>query len=294
MALLDVLTQVTTIVGLSLVISLVMIVGLDRLPRTRQQLVTRVRIVFPYLVFLGVALGISSVVRSIGPDISWIIDIQLSPYILKFEGDFVAWLQTFQTPVATKYFSAIYVYGYGYLLVFPIIAYALAERLKPLRLLVLAYILNYVIGLVFYIVFVSYGPRNYSIGEGLLYAFWPQAKFLTSEVNVNTNVFPSLHTSLSVTVAILAVMTRDIYRRWVPIAIPLAISVCISTMYLGIHWAADVIAGTFLAVVSVYGGLRLDGYFERGVAASRVRWGAFVQRAKEWWQSYKQGTESST
>jgi len=288
MALFEVLTQVTAVVALALGISLGAVVGFSRVPRTRQQLVAQLRVVIPYLLFLGLALGVTSLVRGVGPDISWAIGFHLSPHIYDIEGKFVAWLQTFQTPVLTTYFSAIYVYGYAYLLVFPIVAYALADRTKPLRLLILAYVLNYVIGLVCYILFIAYGPRNYLVGEGILYSFWPQAQFLTSEVNTNTNVFPSLHTSLSVTIAMLAVMTRDLYRRWVLIAVPIAISVCLSTMYLGIHWAIDVLAGIALAIVSVYGATRLDSHFEQGIAGGRLWFRRGVSAARHWWSTVKE------
>ncbi|MDZ7730656.1 MAG: phosphatase PAP2 family protein [Natrialbaceae archaeon] len=85
----------------------------------------------------------------------------------------------------------------------------------------------------------------------MLYDSYPTYQYLTSEVNRNTNVFPSLHASLATTVALFAVRTREFYPRWVPIAIFLAISVSVSTMYLAIHWATDVIAGVALAVISV-------------------------------------------
>jgi membrane-associated phospholipid phosphatase len=283
MALLEVLTQVTTVVALALGASLVGIVGISRFPRTRQQFVGQFRTVFPYVLFLVVALGLTSALRNIGPDLSWAFGFQLSPLIYDIEGEFVAWLQNFQTSEVTTYFSLIYVYGYAYLLVFPILAYALADRMRPFRLLVLAYVLNYVIGLACYILFIAYGPRNYLVGEGLLYTFWPQSQFLTSEINVNTNVFPSLHTSLSVTVAMLAVKTRDLYPRWPPIAIPLAASVCVSTMYLGIHWGIDVVAGTVLAVISVYGAGQLDGHFENSVRISRRQWASF----RQWWSQQR-------
>lgn len=275
MAFLEVLTQVTTVVALGLGVSIGVIVGVGRVPRTRQQFVRQLRAVFPYLVFLVLALGVTSLIRAVGPDISWSIGYNLSPLIFEIEGKFVAWLQTFQTPTATTYFSLIYVYGYAYLLAFPVIAYGLAERMRPIRVLVLAYVLNYMIGLGLYILFIAYGPRNYLVGEGLLYSIWPESQFLTSQVNVNTNVFPSLHTSLSVTVAMLAVWTRDLYPRWPPVAVVMAASVCLSTMYLGIHWGIDVLAGTALAVISVYGALRLEGPFKNVIDASRTRWQAF-------------------
>jgi membrane-associated phospholipid phosphatase len=81
----------------------------------------------------------------------------------------------------------------------------------------------------------------------LLFTNQPDVILLASEVNEASNVFPSLHTSLSVTVGTFAVLTREEYPRWTPVAVPLSLSVVAATMYLGIHWLTDVVAGFALA-----------------------------------------------
>ncbi|MEY7852253.1 phosphatase PAP2 family protein [Natrarchaeobius sp. A-rgal3] len=165
-------------------------------------------------------------------------------------------LQSFQSPELTSFFVFVYIYGYAFLLLFPFVAYFALDDTEELRTLILAFTANYAIGLVCYIFFIAYGPRNYDLFlfEGLLYDAFPESRMLTNQVNQSTNVFPSLHTSLSMTVFFLAVLTRRKYPVWVPISGVLAISVVVSTMYLGIHWFSDVVAGTILALVSVYVG----------------------------------------
>jgi membrane-associated phospholipid phosphatase len=150
------------------------------------------------------------------------------------------------------------VYGYSFLLVFPLLAGLWLSETTHLRRTVLAYTVNDAVGLLCYLVFVAYGPRNYmpDLVQPLLYDAIPRFQLLTSEVNANTNVFPSLHTSLSVTVILFAWRTRDPYPRWLAIAAVIGVSVVISTMYLGIHWGTDVVAGTVLAVVSFEIGTR--------------------------------------
>jgi membrane-associated phospholipid phosphatase len=69
-------------------------------------------------------------------------------------------------------------------------------------------------------------------------------------------VFPSLHTSLSATVALLAARYRSTAPGWLPIAVIGAASVAVATMYLGIHWLTDVLAGFLLAAFSVGAGAR--------------------------------------
>jgi len=92
-----------------------------------------------------------------------------------------------------------------------------------------------------------------------LYDTNPEYQYLTREVNTSTNVFPSLHTSLSATVAAFAWQTRSEFPKWLPVAVVLAASVAISTMYLGIHWGIDVTAGLLLAALCVTLSHRLVG-----------------------------------
>jgi len=139
------------------------------------------------------------------------------------------------------------------------VLYVIHQGPVPLKVTLLAYILNYGVGLVCYVVFVTYGPRNFmpEAVSSLLYTSWPQSQLLTSEVNVNTNVFPSLHTSLSASVAFLAYRYRDVSSLWLPVSGFGALSIAVSTMYLGIHWLTDVIAGVILAAGCVALSVRL-------------------------------------
>ncbi|MFU8868015.1 phosphatase PAP2 family protein [Natronococcus sp.] len=183
----------------------------------------------------------------------------------------VVLLQSIQTEALTEFFVFIYIYGYAFLLLFPIVAYFALEEMEELSTLLLAFTANYGIGLLCYIVFIAYGPRNFDplVFEPLLYDAFPQSRTLTNQVNQNTNVFPSLHTSLSMTVFFLAWLTRDRYPLWVPLSGFLAVSVAISTMYLGIHWFLDVVAGTVLALVSVYIGVN---YTVEGIVSTGRRY----------------------
>jgi membrane-associated phospholipid phosphatase len=147
----------------------------------------------------------------------------------------------------------MYVYGYVFVLTFPLLAYFALDDMQFLRETCVAYTLNYAIGLLWYVAFIAYGPRNLmpDIVEPLLYTSWPEAKMLTTRVNTNTNVFPSLHSSLAATVLLLAYRSREHYPAWLLLAAVFSGSIVVSTMYLGIHWGIDVVAGAVLAVISV-------------------------------------------
>ncbi|WP_265111177.1 phosphatase PAP2 family protein [Halosolutus halophilus] len=248
-----VLIQLVVVVTAMVLVGIGVFVGRYRLRDTRVEWRARVRAAVPITVVLAIVLLFNSVAREVVPDLSWIIEWNLTWIIYDLEGEFIPWLQTFATPSATTFFSFIYIYGYVFLLVFPLVAYFALSNTRPLRELLTAYTLNYAIGLLLYTFVVAYGPRNMmpELVQALLYDTYPEYQHLTRQVNRNTNVFPSLHTSLSATVAFLAYRTRAVYPKWCVVAVALAVCIAVSTMYLGIHWAIDVVAGIGLAYLSV-------------------------------------------
>ncbi|GAA0241036.1 phosphatase PAP2 family protein [Haladaptatus pallidirubidus] len=235
-------------------IATLLFVGRNGLKRAHNQFRERIASVYPYLALLIGVLGVNKVAREFGPELSWLLDWNITGLIHAIEGDFVGKVQMIATPELTMYFSFMYIYGYVFLLVFPFIAYFALPDDGALKETAIAYAVNYGLGLIFYVLFISYGPRNLipDVVSPLLYSTYPQSQILTGEVNANTNVFPSLHTSLSVSTAILAYRTREEYPGWVVVAIPIAVSIVIATMYLGIHWATDVVAGIVLGIGSVH------------------------------------------
>ena len=287
---LDLLARLVLVVGALLAVSLVTIVGTPRLRALRWQLRDRLRAVYPYVALLAAVLAANSVARDVGTGLSWLLDWNITGVIYAVEGEFVATLQSAGSPAVTTFLSFAYVYGYVFLLAFPILAYLALDDLDSFRRLALAYGFNYAIGVCCYVLFIAYGPRNLmpELVDSLLYANWPRSQLLTSEVNSNTNVFPSLHTSLSVTVVVLAARTRRTYPTWLVLSVPLAGSVVLSTMYLGIHWGVDVAAGTVLGVGSVVLAdlvtdergeqHRLDRTVRALVAAAQVR----LRRGRAW------------
>ena len=258
MSLLTVLSNVVAVVLLLHLVSLGAFRGLVGDGVRRGSIRENVRAVGPTAAVLGALLLANGTVRDVGVHLSWLIGINVTGAIHAIEGAFVADLQSFASPPLTAYFSFVYVFGYVFLLTFPIVLYALHDEPGPLSATLVAYSLNYGIGLLCYVLFVAYGPRNFMPGavESLLFTNWPDVQLLTSQVNENTNVFPSLHTSLSATVALLSYRYRSAAPGWLPVATVGAASVAVATMYLGIHWLTDVVAGFVLAAFSVGLGAR--------------------------------------
>jgi len=285
MALLDVLLELSLVVLSMIVVATGVSVGLRPLARSLLDARRRIDAIAPYLFVLLVVLGLRRLALTYGPSFSWLIDINLTPLIYEFEGAAVARLQTLASPLVTDYFMASYLYGYAFLLLFPFVAYFALEETDHLRELVVADLFNYAVGLFFYVLFIAYGPRNLGISEPLLYNIRPESQLLTSEVNRNVNVFPSLHTSLSVTVAALAYRTRDEYPYWAVAAAVVALSVTVSTMYLAIHWITDVVAGAVLGIAAYYAGVKSPAISGRDVLAwvdEHTRWGERWRRLRGW------------
>ena len=246
----EVLTQVAIVVGFVLPIAAGVFIGRERLSRTVSELRPRLRTSAPTLLILGAVLVLNRYMRQNEPDVGF----YMTETIRSIEGEFVLIFQDIATPMLTEYFTASYIYGYTFLLIFPPVAYFALSDTTMFRRLLTAYSLNYALGVVLYVLVIAYGPRNILpefVAETMLYDNNPEYQYLTGEVNRNTNVFPSLHTSLSATVGIFAYHTREEYPKWFPVAVLIAISVIISTMYLAIHWATDVFVGLILAGVCV-------------------------------------------
>lgn len=277
MVLVETLLVLAAYVSVMLAVAVTFFVGPRRFAAAVGDARRRVVAITPYLLALAVVLVARRLALTVGPELSWYLQWNVTKFIYALEGTAIVHIQAFATPLLTEYFAFVYIYGYVFLLVFPLVAYFTLHRTERLAELLAAYGLNYAIGLVCYVLFVAYGPRNVipAAAESLLFTTHPTSQHLTREVNLATNVFPSLHTSLSATVALFAWRTRREYPGWLAVAAPLAASVCVATMYLGIHWATDVAAGLLLAAGSYWLGVRLVdryGCWERVPHRVRKYW----------------------
>lgn len=272
MALTTMMATTWLVVGLALVATCVLCVGSGRGPRTVEEFRARLRDLAPYL---G-AIALFSVIKHATGDLSvWlsrVLDWDITGSLYGIEGLFVAHLQALTPSVTYGFFSAMYMFGFPYLLVVPPVLYFALPVSRHVKAVLVAYLLNNVVGLVCYTLFVAYGPRNWipSRVDGVMYELYPETQAVTTAVSANTNVFPSLHTSLSVAALLFAWRTRRAYPRWFWIAAFTATSVVLSTMVLGIHWLTDVVAGVALGTWSVVAAERIVDRVERDVPLRRV------------------------
>ncbi len=139
--------------------------------------------------------------------------------------------------------------------------YTYAGNMKLYYALSFAILGNYLLAVPFYL----YVPVNEAWYADSQIRFLMLNVFPTFEQHYRAlsginNCFPSLHTSLSVTMALIA--SRSGIRRWSIFAWINAIVVIFAIFYLGIHWFTDMVAGLVLASVSVYVGLKIAARME--------------------------------
>ncbi|WP_247003238.1 phosphatase PAP2 family protein [Halosolutus gelatinilyticus] len=245
------------IVG-TLVLLTGIVCGVNPFRLDRTEVRTRIIRIAPIAGFLGLVYLFNRSSHTTGQNLSRLIGVNVTDELRAVEGDFVAHLQAAIPHDLAGYFTFIYLFGFMFVLVFPVVAYFLLPTRRYLTTLFVAYAVNYGIGAICYVVFIAYGPRKTFAHVGQpMYELYPEVSTLTGAVNSSANVFPSLHASLAVTVALLAWLTRDEYPRWTWIATAVTINIVIATMFLGIHWLIDVVAGAVLAVLSILIALRV-------------------------------------
>lgn len=149
--------------------------------------------------------------------------------------------------------SLTYLLTYVYVIVFPVLMmgsmaiYAANHDRKAIQTLALAIIINYSVALPFYVLMPVNEVWNYDHAtRHLASTVWPAFETVYRLSSGIMHNFPSLHTSVSITLALVAL--RGDYVRMGRVLAGLASAIVFSTMYLGIHWPIDLVAGGLLAV----------------------------------------------
>ncbi|GFZ85928.1 hypothetical protein GCM10008018_35010 [Paenibacillus marchantiophytorum] len=177
--------------------------------------------------------------------------------IYGIEGNFVPAIQNFfHNDILTYVSSYFYVVVFPAVMIASIALYTYQKNYKLFYAICYALMFNYMVAIPFYLFF----PVNE------VWSFHPNVKLLildafpTFEQDYRPlsgldNCFPSLHTSISVSMAVIAVKSRNTFWK---IFVPISSAFIIFTIfYLGIHWLSDMCAGVVLGVVAARVGLRI-------------------------------------
>ncbi len=176
--------------------------------------------------------------------------------IYRFEGGLVAQLQHALACLPLTWFL-----GFIYVVVFPCLVFVLIfvfdhlRHRRGLAMVLIGYAVNYLFVLPFYLwlpireVF-HYYRVDLNSGEVrlLLDDIHPVVMQAYRAMSGIDNCFPSFHTSLAVTMGLLAWHSRR--RGFAALISSLAAANVLSTIYLGVHWLSDVAAGLVVGVLA--------------------------------------------
>lgn len=147
--------------------------------------------------------------------------------------------------------SVVYLAGFPFIIIATVVHAVWRDDGPGARQAAAAYALCFAVALPFYLllpvneVWFHADPANQGAVRQLALQYPPVRDHLYAFNEVN-NCLPSLHTAISVAMALLA---RRV-PRYGPFAAVLAALIVLSTMYLGIHWVTDVVAGLALGWVA--------------------------------------------
>lgn len=172
------------------------------------------------------------------------------------EGGLVAGLQQTLESAALTWFL-----GFVYVVVFPSLVFVLLfvfdhlGHRRGLAMVIVGYLANYLLVLPFYLwmpVREAYHYYRHDLGSAgvrlMLDDIHPVVMKAYRAMSGLDNCFPSFHTSLGLTMALLAWHTGR--RGFAAVFTFFAAANALSTLYLGIHWLADVVAGVVVGVIA--------------------------------------------
>ncbi|MBI4881869.1 MAG: inositol phosphorylceramide synthase [Planctomycetes bacterium] len=170
--------------------------------------------------------------------------IDFTPFLYEFEGTLVASIQQFLLSAPLTWLLT-----FAYLILFPALLFGSAhayDRLddpRRVRMTAYVYALNYVFCLPFYLFFPVGEPFWYSpsLAQPLMDNVSPHLLNILRPMSGPDNCFPSYHTSLTVSLVLIAWSSSSRRFRWA--AACCGALILLSTIYLAFHWVLDVAAG---------------------------------------------------
>ena len=177
-----------------------------------------------------------------------------TPWVYALEGHATEWVQdTFRHPALDYVLVTIYTVGAFSLYFTPFFILVGMGRGRSAMRLAGTMSLIWAVGVVFYLFFPVYEvwttaspdyPYGWTHVHPILFDYLPDAKDSWGYQTALNNNFPSLHVALSCGIALSLWLARE---RWLAVpATVIATGVTMATVYLGIHWVVDVVAGLAL------------------------------------------------
>ncbi|WP_239004540.1 phosphatase PAP2 family protein [Paenibacillus tepidiphilus] len=188
-----------------------------------------------------------------------------TPFVFGIEGHFVRLVQElFYSPWLTPVIVFFYIFMLQSVLAASLGVYLLDKNRIMLYASCYAIILNYAIAIPFFLYYPvnevwAYAPAGVRF---VMLDVFPRFETEYRPLSGLNNCFPSLHTAISLSTALLAYRSGN--RRWMAITSVSAAFIIFGIFYLGIHWLSDMLGGALLAVVSTSVAVRLAKLTLRG------------------------------
>ncbi|TJY41417.1 inositol phosphorylceramide synthase [Cohnella pontilimi] len=199
------------------------------------------------------------------------VQYDLTSVLTGWEGNWHAQLQRlFHSGFVTDITAFFYIVVFQSVMIASIGIYTYRKDMKLFYAFCVALLVNYIVAVPMY----WFVPVNEAWYANPHIHFLMLEAFPTFETNYRglsglNNCFPSLHTSISVTMALIA--ARSGIRRWAVFAWVNAVVIIFSIFYLGIHWFTDMAAGLVLAWGSAAVGFKVGAWAERHRDASPAK-----------------------
>jgi len=191
----------------------------------------------------------------------------------RLEGDIVPFIQHyFQNDILTYISTFFYVVIFPTLMVVSIGLYTYRKQYTLFYSICYALMFNYMIAIPFYLFFPVNEVWSYHPDVQLLMTnVFPTFETDYRPLSGLDNCFPSLHTSISVSMAVIAMKSNNKFWRWFTLIS--AVFIIFSIFYLGVHWLTDMGGGLVLGIFASRMALR--------ISEGRSLIGAFMGYEKE-------------
>lgn len=199
------------------------------------------------------------------PQLTRWLGYDLTPIMRDFEGDLVARIQDATRSAPLDWTLAlIYSYGFAFLYGFLPGLLLLLRDGALARAVLRALVLVWAVGLPAYLFLPVDEPWSAGVGvENVLHEVMPPSADQALVAASINNEFPSLHTAHSLAIGATLFGLRRRLFWWLS---PAILGVPLATVYLGVHWVADLVSGIALGLGAAALGPRMP-WFRTGEAS---------------------------
>jgi membrane-associated phospholipid phosphatase len=266
-------------------------------PRLRQARSPRARFVVenlhahaPYLILIGTVMLVMRLQNVYDLDVTALLGLDWTPHLHRIEGDVVARLQqATRHPALDLGFQFVYVTVYALYHVVAMVGFAATGRTAMVKRFTVTWVLVYAIALPFYFLapvnetwttnpeYGCYGSYDGPYGDfstptaGVLHDECGDGDGIVFAISSINNCFPSLHNAFAWALPFL--LWRSGWRRAAAGTSVIATLVSASTLYLGIHWITDLVAGIALAAFVTWVAVRFDYRLDTRLRLRGAKWG---------------------